>query len=531
MQREPRVRPLAQAGLGQGTPRRQADPALPHTQMTGGDRLRGGSHPGPGHAGRRSVAWAGSVVQQVVCALLAAITLAGTTFSCLGVPALADPVSGTASSVTASPAVFDQIWMTVDGTSRVAYCAEAANEAPPSGTAYQPHEGPTNIPELDYVCYHGYDGTTIKRLETSGGALLSERRSRAATQAAVWLVISDKRLDLFHYKNAPDIHTNFSAAYHAGRLGNPDYAYAPAYADDTEAYQVALDLVAAAERYAAQDATAIATSPEAGFAELWRTDTMDSDNITYLQWLVVIGEKGGHVELTKTSAELTLTTRNRAYELVGAEYGLYGEEACANLVCTLVTAADGTAASDLVPSGTYWLRETKAPKGYVRDLSVRRVEVSAGEVTTTELEEQPAYATGGVLVRKADAECPDGAQGDASLAGAQFEVRYYDGLYADASLLPGSPVRSWTFQTDADGIARFCAASLVEGDALYVAEGADAPALPLGTYAIRETKAPEGYRMTDTDVHLAQVVQDETAATGAAWQLVGTWPGTFSAWA
>lgn len=85
-------------------------------------------------------------------------------------------------------------------------------------------------------------------------------------------------------------------------------------------------------------------------------------------------------------------------------------------------------------------------------------------------------------------------QGSASLEGAEFTVRYYDGFYdteqqAEAS---GAPTRTWVFRTNKNGTISLQYSDLVSGDPLYEMNGIRV--FPRGTLVIRETKAPDGYK-------------------------------------
>lgn len=524
--------------LSAGTPRggtasRKGTPTgatLPHTRLRGGDRLRGGTPLGPGHAGRHVLSSYQMATRIALAALFVMVAQVSGLFSCIGTPAFAAATTGTASVTKARPPVLDKIGMEIGGTEYVAYCAEAVNEAPSTGAEYTLQSEPISIPELDYVLYHGYDGKTVKHVAARDGSLLSEDRSRAATQAAVWLVIDDKRLDLFHYRTHPEWHSNSpDNVYQAGRLGNPDYAGYPEYADDEVAYQAALKLVEEAAAYV----QAGGGGAEEGYAQLWTTKTLDSEDINYLQALVVTGEKGGSIELTKTSASITLTTSNRAYEVKNAEFGIYKDEDCTELAATLVTDARGKASCELIAAGTYWVKETKAPKGFVLDPSVREIVVKVGETTDVNVVETPAH-TAGVILQKVDAdgnvvsvERAATPQGDATLAGAEFEVCYYDGYYSSVGKLPDTAVRTWTFKSGDDGRVDFDEAHKAAGDDLYV-DAAGKAALPLGTYRIQEKKAPVGYRISDTAAHLAQVVESDVAKSGAAWVIIGDWSSEFA---
>lgn len=102
------------------------------------------------------------------------------------------------------------------------------------------------------------------------------------------------------------------------------------------------------------------------------------------------------------------------------------------------------------------------------------------------------------------------ASGNASLAGAEFTFRYYDGQYATAAEAEtsGAPTRTWVFKTDEDGFAFLDSSYKVSGDALCFAENGD-PTLPVGTLLIQEAKAPEGY-LIDPTVYVRNITPDGT---------------------
>lgn len=97
-------------------------------------------------------------------------------------------------------------------------------------------------------------------------------------------------------------------------------------------------------------------------------------------------------------------------------------------------------------------------------------------------------------------------QGGATLADAEYTVDFYGGYFdevADAEA-SGEHLRHWTFKTDAHGQVLLNEDYLTGGDALYY-DLAENPVLPLGTYLIRETKAPAGYNLDSQTVFLRQV--------------------------
>ncbi|WP_270367009.1 VaFE repeat-containing surface-anchored protein [Eubacterium ramulus] len=217
----------------------------------------------------------------------------------------------------------------------------------------------------------------------------------------------------------------------------------------------------------------------------------------------------GYLTLHKDSSNKTLTDTNDCYSLAGAEYGVYTDSNCSNKVATLTTNASGNANTVSLNPGRYYVKETKAPKGYFTDSQVYTADVSGANRESSPVKlsvsDNPANDPMSMLLGKFDGQKTyNGAgnlpQGSATLAGAEFTVDYYATLdyksYDDLKNADEKPMRSWTFSTDSNGFCSFDIAHFVSGDAFwYRLDGT--PALPRGTVVIRETKAPMGYVKSD----------------------------------
>ena len=217
----------------------------------------------------------------------------------------------------------------------------------------------------------------------------------------------------------------------------------------------------------------------------------------------------GYLTLHKDSSNKTLTDANDCYSLAGAEYGVYTDSNCSNKVATLTTNASGNANTVSLNPGRYYVKETKAPKGYFTDSQVYTADVSGANRESSPVKlsvsDNPANDPMSMLLGKYDGQKTyNGAgnlpQGSATLAGAEFTVDYYATLdykcYDDLKNADVKPMRSWTFSTDSNGFCSFDIAHFVSGDAFwYRLDGT--PALPRGTVVIRETKAPMGYVKSD----------------------------------
>ena len=130
-------------------------------------------------------------------------------------------------------------------------------------------------------------------------------------------------------------------------------------------------------------------------------------------------------------------------------------------VDTLTTGHDGKISKDNLPLGTYRLVETKAPTGYEKGANPPAFDLTkaANEKSiTVENAETPVF--GKITVKKVDA-----ANSDKTLEGAVFDLEKQDG---------DSWTRVDTLTTGHDGT--------ISKDNL-----------PLGTYRLVETKAPDGY--------------------------------------
>lgn len=217
----------------------------------------------------------------------------------------------------------------------------------------------------------------------------------------------------------------------------------------------------------------------------------------------------GKLCIKKTSANPAITDNNPCYSLQGAEYGVYKTEADAkadkNKVNTLTIGKYDSSekykdwSNEIeLDAGTYYLKETKNPKGYALNNSVVSVVVKANESSwigsNGEFKDYPQSAPVSVVLGKVDKETnKNKPQGSASLAGAEFTVKYYKGLYdSDPAKSGQTPARSWVLKTDKDGYCELTSAYKVSGDDFYY-NGTNTPTLPVGTVTIQETKAPVGY--------------------------------------
>ena len=197
--------------------------------------------------------------------------------------------------------------------------------------------------------------------------------------------------------------------------------------------------------------------------------------------------KDYQVTLTKTSADVSITQGNSAYSLAGATYNVYkGTSGTGSVVATFTTDEAGHATlSTPLEDGTYSVKEVTPPKGYKLDTKVYTFTIDGAD-TNLSVEDEPGTLT--LKLKKRDSQTGSTPQGNASLAGAVYQVSYQKG---------GQTVTE-ELTSDSSGN-------------LGTLEG-----IPFGTVTVKELTAPEGYRL-DTEVHTYTV--DGSQLTGDVYEL------------
>lgn len=230
----------------------------------------------------------------------------------------------------------------------------------------------------------------------------------------------------------------------------------------------------------------------------WQGTFTKRQDVVYSIWNPL-----GKLQIKKTSANTSITDNNSCYSLANAVYGVYKSETDAkndrNRVSSLKTNENGWSNEIELKAGTYYVKETKAPKGYALNPNAVKVVIEAGKNTwigeeSNDFVDYPQSDPVGILLGKIDKETnKNKPQGSASLAGAEFTIKYYKGLYDSDPAKSGQvPARSWVLKTNSDGFAYLESKYKVSGDDFYY-NGSNAPTIPVGTITIQETKAPTGY--------------------------------------
>lgn len=267
-----------------------------------------------------------------------------------------------------------------------------------------------------------------------GGHNLSPDLARAATQIAVWMLNGTTRPDgTYSY-------TNSKGVVRSGRF-----------------YENAEAVAAARWLYDSAKSGSIKAAPH----RARRYHGPVSSEGRHQDMLYVLPAVS--VSFQKQSSQADITAGNDTYRLGSATFDIF-ESAGDARVGTIQTDENGRAQATLLPNTAYYLVETKAPAGYIpRGDRIAFTTQNSGEHVT--INEQPGTIT--LRIAKTDAATDGGAQVGASLAGAEFTC-----------VSQSTPGWTRTLTTDENGQA-------ILND------------VPLGTFTIYESKAPEGYLISN----------------------------------
>lgn len=223
----------------------------------------------------------------------------------------------------------------------------------------------------------------------------------------------------------------------------------------------------------------------------------------------------GSVNLQKTSSVPDVTNGNDCYSLKGAEYGVYSDSSLsgASKVGVLTTDENGESNTLTLNAGTYYVRETTAPKGYALDKTTYTVTIKPNETYKLKVSDKPTLDPVGVLLGKVDKETNQNKpEGSLSLEGALFTAKFYAGVQSDSDpAVEGKTAdRTWIFRTNEDGFCYYEEKYLESGDELYLSPTKN-PSLPIGTLTIQETQAPEGY-LINPDIYTIKITSNNNGS-------------------
>ncbi|MGY2611809.1 MSCRAMM family protein [Bacillus pretiosus] len=201
-------------------------------------------------------------------------------------------------------------------------------------------------------------------------------------------------------------------------------------------------------------------SAPAGYIKVDTPVKVTIDNTNIIEFVMKNTKKveNGQFKLLKKDSE-------SGQLLPGAKFDVIDKDG--NVVETIITDGKGEALSKQLPVGTYTLKEVEAPKGYELSSSLVHVDVAANKTVTVDVLNKKIVekATGQFEIVKVDAE--DKAK---VLSDAEFDV-YKDGKKVE------------TLRTDKTGKIT-------------------SKKLEPGTYTLKETKAPQGYKLLKEEIEV-----------------------------
>ena len=338
-------------------------------------------------------------------------------------------------------------------------------------------------------------GYTLPAVENPGGG---RYENKTINQAMGWQGVDVSRLQAGNYSiertaeiyaqdnGTVKINTPAKLALTCGHVGvNPSFGYDPNYnepaaSEDQYGQHVRVFSVSGNEAIVGVTVPTSHTQAGAGFFRIG--------------WRVL----AGHINLHKTSANPGITDGNDCYSLEGAEFTVLN--ATGQTMGVLRTNSNGDTNTLELPEGTYTVRETKPPKGYL-PAPDQQVTVHGGQTTTVQVADKPSGDPMRMVVGKydGDKEYNDNnlPQGSASLEGAEFTIEYFDTVeydnYEALKKAGVKPTRSWVVRTNKNGKALLSKEYLVSGDELYTDNGF--VTIPRGSVAVYESKAPNGYKL------------------------------------
>ena len=231
-----------------------------------------------------------------------------------------------------------------------------------------------------------------------------------------------------------------------------------------------------------------------------------------------------NVGISKTSTDAGLTEDNALYSLAGTKYGLYTSDG--KLVHEFILDEKGQTDTYVLSDFTksYYVSEIAAGKGYI--LSKNKYAVNLNSSASTLLinvEDVPIGSDGKLVIEKKDPEGWDKVTGH-GMDEAKFRVDYYDSFaiesYKDLDTVEDDPLKPKASVTigssrklESSAEFEISAEKLKAADKSGYFSKFKGTKLPVGTYVITETKAPEGYKITDPSKPLIMKIQQEGEST------------------
>ena len=186
------------------------------------------------------------------------------------------------------------------------------------------------------------------------------------------------------------------------------------------------------------------------------------------------------VGVQKLSSSPSTTDNNSNYELNGAEFQICGDSNCNTILGNVTTNSAGQSTTKItLAAGIYYAKEITAPKGFHLNNNIASSEFTPGASGFISITDTPI--AGGVSISKTDSDFNSASpQGNARLDGAEFTIYRSDNTSVK------------TITTNSSGTA-----STGTND------------LAIGSYYIKETKAPTGYKISDKRIDFTISASDD----------------------
>lgn len=227
--------------------------------------------------------------------------------------------------------------------------------------------------------------------------------------------------------------------------------------------------------------------------------------------------KTGAIKIIKKSANPSVSEGNNCYSLKDAQFTICKNSSCTDVYKTISTDESGVATLTGIPLGTYYIYESKPPKGFEPKLDGEEwskskpvkvtltndnADASLKNPLTYECVNEPGNDPASVQVEKIwnGEETPT----IPPLAGTQFTIWYYDGFFTKSNLpdydsYNSTAKRKWVIELRWEEDVQLWMAILGEdylvpelSDPLYKSPKGNT-ILPYGTYVFLETKSAPGY--------------------------------------
>lgn len=237
---------------------------------------------------------------------------------------------------------------------------------------------------------------------------------------------------------------------------------------------------------------------ERPFIYIYNSQIADAQNITFQEKQIPSETKDSEasvsITLDKCKVAVNKVDAESGNGVAGAEYGVYRDKACNNLIAAMPkTNADGHAEIEFVKrQNQVYVKEITASVNYLINTTSENVAVTAKQTSTVKVSEKPAK--GKITVKKQDSETNSFVpQGDATMEGAVY------GLYAKEDIVhPDGHI----------GVV-YPAGTLVDQKTFGSSGEIAFENLYFGSYYVKEISSPVGYLLDQKEYPVTISYKDQ----------------------